>query len=128
MADLGAVEARLRALLAPYRGDLVEAPIYGLTVLRRPGAKAHDWFAGIQPVDGAVKLNFLPMHRHPEVLGGASAALLKRRTGASVFRFTALDEALAAEVATVLARGFEVYMAAEGGGDPDRADRRLGAD
>ena len=35
MADLGAVEARLRALLAPYRGDLVEAPIYGLTVLRR---------------------------------------------------------------------------------------------
>lgn len=115
-ADLGEVRRRLEALLEPYRAKLDEGPIYGLTVLRRRGAKGHDWFAGVQPVDGAVKLNFLPMHAHPGVLEGASPALLRRRTGASVFRFTELDDGIAAELATVLARGFEAYIATDRSG------------
>jgi 7-keto-8-aminopelargonate synthetase-like enzyme len=111
--DLAVVEARLRAILEPYRGKLEEASIYSLTVLRRPGAKAHDWFAGVQRAKGYVKLNFLPMHGHPELLDGVSPALRKRKTGASVLRFTDLDDELAAEVEALLARGIEVYM---GGG------------
>lgn len=110
MGDLAAVESRLRALLEPYRARLEEGLIYGIPMLRRPGAKAHEWFAGVQVADGYVKLNFLPMHGHPELLEGVSLALLKRKTGASVFRLTDVDETLFAELEALLARGFEVYM------------------
>ncbi len=109
-ASLAAVEARLRALLDRYRDRLESGTIYILEVLRRPGVKAHDWFAGVQRVDGAVKLNFLPMHAYPELLEDISPALRKCKTGASVFRFTTLDVALAAEVEALLARGFAAYM------------------
>jgi hypothetical protein len=112
-ATLAAVELRLRAILEPYRDRLEEGEIYGVPMLRRAGAKAHDWFAGVQMADGYVKLNFLPMHGHPELLGGVSVALRKRKTGASVFRFTEIDEAVAGELEALLARGFEAYM---GGG------------
>ena len=110
MGDLAAVEARLRAILEPYRDRLERGTIYGVVTLRRPGAKAHDWFAGVQMANGYVKLNFLPMHEHPELLDGVSPALRKRKTGASLFRFTSVDEGLFAEVEALLARGFEVYM------------------
>ncbi len=110
MGDLAAVETRLRALLEPYRERLEEGTIYGIPMLRRPGAKAHDWFAGVQPANGYVKLNFLPMHGHPELLDGISPALRKRKTGASVFRFTELDEPLFVELEGVVARGYEVYI------------------
>lgn len=109
MADLKAVELRLRAILAPYEDRLERGEIYGVPMLRRPGAKAHDWFAGVQPVDGAVKFNFLPMHAHPELLAGVSPQLRKRKTGASVFKFTELDEALADELAGVVARAYPIY-------------------
>ena len=75
---LDEVEAELRAVLVPYEDELEAAEIYSMEVLRRPGAKAHDWFAGVQQVNGTVKFNFLPMHGHPELLGGCSPALLKR--------------------------------------------------
>jgi hypothetical protein len=113
MADLAAVEARLRAILEPYRGRLEDGEIYGIPTLRRPGAKAHDWFAGVQLADGYVKLNFLPMHAHPELLDGISPALRKRKTGASVFRFTSMDDALAAEIEALLARAYPVYAGEE---------------
>ncbi len=106
---LDAVEAELRAILVPYEGKLETAEIYGMEVLRRPGAKAHDWFAGVQQVNGVVKFNFLPMHEHPELLDGCSPALLKRRTGASVLKFTDIDEALVEDVGALVARGFKVY-------------------
>jgi len=106
---LDAVEAELRAILVPYEDALETAAIYGMEVLRRPGAKAHDWFAGVQQTGGVVKFNFLPMHAHPELLEGASPALLKKRTGASVFKFTEPDEALMEDLAALVARGYKVY-------------------
>lgn len=118
LETLAIVEARLRAILAPYGQRLETGTIYGIEVLRRPGARSHDWFAGVQRVDGAVKLNFLPMHAHPELLDGISPALRRCKTGASVFRFTSLDDALVAEVAGVLRRGFAVYA----GGDHVRRE------
>ena len=108
--DLKAVELRLRAILDPFRRHLVEDTIYSMPVLRRKGAKKHDWFAGVQPVDGAVKFNFLPMHGHPELLEDTSAGLRRHKTGASVFRFTEIDENLAGELETVVAKGFLAYM------------------
>ena len=109
MADLDAVEARLERILDPYRDRLEAATIYGMPVLRRPGAKAHDWFAGVQRTDSAVKFNFLPMHLHAPLLDGASPALLQRRTGASVFKFTMIDEPLLAELEAIVALAFESY-------------------
>jgi hypothetical protein len=107
--QLRAVEDRLKAILDPYRDRLETGEIYGIPMLRRAGAKAHDWFAGVQVADGYVKFNFLPMHGQPELLNGISPALRKHKTGASVFRFTEVDEALFAELEGVVARGFEVY-------------------
>lgn len=108
--DLKAVELRLRAILDPYRKHLVESTIYSMSVLRRKGAKKHDWFAGVQPVEGAVKFNFLPMHENPDLLEGISADLRRHKTGASVFRFTEIDENLAGELETVVGKGFLGYM------------------
>jgi hypothetical protein len=108
--DLKAVELRLRAILDPYREHLEETTIYAMPVLRRKGAKKHDWFAGVQPVEGAVKFNFLPMRQRPELLDGISADLHRHKTGASVFRFTEIDENLAGELETLVGKGFLQYM------------------
>ena len=40
------LEARLWAILAPYRDRFEEGSVYGLVTLRRPGARADDFFAG----------------------------------------------------------------------------------
>ena len=108
------LEAELRALLVPYEDELETAEIYGMEVLRRPGASAHDWFAGVQAAGSTIKFSFLPMHARPELLAGISPALLKRRTGASVFKLVEGDDALLEELDLVVARGFDVYMAREG--------------
>jgi len=107
--QLRGVEQRLLAILDRYRDRLEEGEIYGIPTLRRRGAKAHDWFAGVQVADGYVKFNFLPMFGHPDLLDGISPTLRKHKTGASVFRFTEIDEALFAELEGVVDRGFEVY-------------------
>jgi hypothetical protein len=113
-AELAAAEARLQAVLDPYRDRLESFEIYGTPMLRRPGAKAHDWFAGVNRGNGVVRFSFLPMHAHPELLEGLSSALLKRKRGASLFAFTSVDDATVAELDTLLARGFDIYW--PGGG------------
>jgi hypothetical protein len=108
--DLNAVEAELRAVLVPYEDELEAAEIYGMEVLRRPGARAHDWFAGVQQAGGRVKFSFLPMHEHADLLEGCTPGLLKRRTGASVFKLGPGDEDLLPDLAALVARGFDVYL------------------
>jgi hypothetical protein len=108
-AQLAAAEARLQALLDPYRDRLESFEIYGVPMLRRPGAKAHDWFAGVNRGNGVVRFSFLPMHAYPELLEGISPGVLKHKRGASLFAFTSVDDATVAELAALLARGFDVY-------------------
>ena len=110
--DLAAVEARLRAMLAPYEGRLDRATIYNLPTLRRPGAKAHDWFAFVKPAAKHVSLFLLPVHTWPDLLDGCTPGLLARKTGASAFNFKALPDDLAADVEALLARAFDRYVAA----------------
>ena len=112
---LAAAETRLQALLDPYRDRLEPFEIYGVPMLRRPGAKAHDWFAGVNRGNGVVRFSFLPMHAHPELLDGISPAVLKRKTGASLFTFRSVDDAASAELAALLERGYEVYAAGSEG-------------
>ena len=108
--DANELEGRLQAMLVPYQGVLEAAQIYGIHVLHRPGAKSHDWFAGVRPGKGTAKLMLLPMKSHPELLEGLSPALGKRRSGDSLFTLRPGDDALLPELEGLVARAFEVYM------------------
>jgi hypothetical protein len=110
--DLELLEARLQALLDPYRDRLEAYQLYGAPFLRRPGAKAHDWFAGVSQGNGIVRLFLLPVHHDPGLLDGTSPALRKRKTGASVFSFKTIDDAQIAELQGLLERAFESYFTA----------------
>jgi hypothetical protein len=108
--DASELETALQAMLARYEGPLERAHIYGIDVLHRPGARAHDWFAGVRPGKGTAKLMLLPVKDHPDVLDGVSPALLKRRSGDALFTLKPGDEALLPELEGVVARAFDVYM------------------
>jgi hypothetical protein len=108
--DLAALQARLEGVLDPYRDRLEAYDLYGAPYLRRPGAKAHDWFAGVSEGRGVVRYFLLPMHGHPELLDGVSHELRKRKTGASLFSFTTLDDAGLTELEALVARAFATYM------------------
>jgi len=108
------LEAALVAMLAQYDGRLERAHIYGIEVLHRPGAKAHDWFAGVRPGNGSAKLMLLTIKDHPELLDGVSPALLKRRSGDALFTLKAGDEALLPELESLVARAYEAYQAGAG--------------
>ncbi len=112
--DLAAVEARLRAVLEPYEGRLEWATIYGLPTLRRPGAKAHDWFAFVKPATKHVSLFLLPVVTWPDLLDGCPTDLLGHHTGASTFTFRSLDEPAIAELEALVASAFERYTATGG--------------
>ena len=107
--ELAAIEARLRSILVPYESRLETASIYNIPTLRKPGAKAHDWFAFVKAEPRHVSFYLLPMLNHPSVLDGASPALLKRRTGKSMFRFSSVDEAVFQELEGVVAKAYEAY-------------------
>jgi hypothetical protein len=108
--ELAVAETQLQALLDPYRDQLEAYELYGAPYLRRPGAKAHDWFAGVSRGNGVIRLFLLPMHHDPALLEGISPAVLKRKTGASVFSFKTIDDDQVGELEALLARAFERYM------------------
>ena len=112
MADLEAIEARIWAMLEPYRDRLEPATIYGIPSLRWPGAKAHDYFAAVKTGKSYVSIYLLVADTFPEALEGASPALLKRRSGKATFNFPRLDDELARDLEALLARLFERYAAA----------------
>jgi hypothetical protein len=110
MADLGPVEARLRAIVDAYRDRLERGSVYGLETLTRPDAKAHDWFAFVKPGATYVSLYLKPVYTWPDLLDDISPALRKRLQGSrTAFSFAAVDEALLVELETLVARAFGRY-------------------
>ena len=107
-----ALEAQLWKILEPYREHLEPNAIYGLPTLRWPGARAHDFFAGVRVAPRHVALHFLPVIDHPEVMDGASDALRGRLKGKATFNFRADDEPLVAELPAIVRRGFDAYREA----------------
>ena len=83
-----------------------------MPTLRRPGAKAHEWFAFVKPASKHVSFFLMPMLTWPELLDGCSPELLKARKAKTAFNFTALDEGLATELEALVARAYERYVAA----------------
>jgi hypothetical protein len=110
--DLAGVHARLDRILDPYRDLLEPATIYGLPTIRRPGAKAHDWFAFVKPASMHVSLFLMPMVTWPDLLDGTSPALRKARQAKSAFSFSTVDEAVMADLEALVARAYERYVAA----------------
>jgi hypothetical protein len=106
VSDLDDVRRRLEAILAPYRDRLVEVELYGQPFVARPGAKKHDWFAGVSPGNGVVRFFLLPMHHHPELIHDLSPRLRRRKTGVSLFSFQTIDDSEVAELEALVARAF----------------------
>ena len=111
MADLEGVEARLWAILEPYRGELESATIYGMPSLRWPGAKAHDYFAAVKPSRTHVGLYLVVADAYPEALEGTPESLLERRSGKAAFTFSRLDDAMAGNLDVMLRRLYTRYRA-----------------
>ena len=109
--DLPAVEARLWALLDPYRRELEEATIYGMPCLRWPGAKAHDYFVALRTGKSFVSLYLLVADTYPDALAGTPESLLKRRSGKAAFNFPMLDDPMAHDLAALLDRLYARYSA-----------------
>ena len=112
MTDLDAVEARIWSILAPYRDRLETSTIYGLTSLKWPRAKAHDYFAAVKAGKKYVSVYLVVADTYPGALDGSAPELLQRRTGKAAFTFATLDDSLSAELEALLARLFERYEAA----------------
>ena len=109
--DLEAIEARIWALLEPFRGELEQATIYGMPSLRWPGAKSHDYFAAVKAAKRHVSLFILVADTYPEALAGTPDALLARRTGKATFNFPRLDDEMARDLGVLLARLYDRYRA-----------------
>jgi hypothetical protein len=113
MADLGPVEGRLRAIVDTYRDRLVVGSVYGLETLTRPDAKAHDFFAFVKPGTSYVSLYLKPVYTWPDLLDDITPDLRKRLQGSrTAFSFAVLDEALIAELESLVERAFRRYRKA----------------
>ena len=112
--DFGTVEGRLREILEPYRGRLVatkDGPD-GLT-LEIPGLEGKPWgyVAGTRLGKRYVSLYLMPVYAFADLDEALSPDLRRRKQGKSCFNFTTVDEPLFAELAGVMAAGFERYLA-----------------
>jgi hypothetical protein len=113
VADLAAVHARLRDILAPYRDGLVatkDGP-QGLA-LEVPGLEGKPWgyVAGTRLGKRYVSYYLMPVYESPDLVKGMSPELRKRMQGKSCFNFSTIDESLFRELADITARvipGFE---------------------
>ena len=113
MADLGPVEARLRAIVDAYRDRLVVGSVYGMETLTRPDAKAHDFFAFVKQGTSYVSLYLKPVYTWPDLLDDISPALRKRLQGSrTAFSFTVVDDAQLTELETLVERAFRRYRKA----------------
>jgi aspartate/methionine/tyrosine aminotransferase len=109
-ADMAAIEARLWAVIEPYRTALVPGSLYGMPTLTRPGAGAHHFFAGIRASQSSVSFHLKPLYDHPELLKAISPSLRRRLSGKQVLNFTRLDEAVFLELEVLTRRAFERYQ------------------
>jgi hypothetical protein len=112
--DFAAVDRRLRQILEPYRSRLVatkDGP--GGLALEIPGLEGKPWgyVAGTRLGKSYVSLYLMPVYAFPDLDKTISPALRRRKQGKSCFNFTTVDEPLFAELATILATGFERYLA-----------------
>ena len=82
----------------------------------RPEAKGHDFFAFVKPGTSYVSLYLKPVYTWPDLLDDISPELRKRLQGSrTAFSFAVVDEALLAELETLVERAFRRYRKAGSG-------------
>lgn len=111
MADLDALEARIWALLDPYRDELEESSIYGIPAVRWPGSASHDYFAAVKRSAHKVSLYAIAVEFWPKTLDDSTERLKSCRTGRATFSFPALDDELTTELEAFLSRLYQEYRA-----------------
>jgi hypothetical protein len=115
MADLAAVESRLRAILEPFRGRFAVAgdgPKGVALHLRGLEDQPHGFVAGVRPGKRYVSFYLMPVYAFPELGRTMSPELQRRMQGKSCFNFTSVDEGLMTELEALTARGLDRYEAA----------------
>ena len=109
-AGLQPVHERLRAILEPYRSQLVVASDGpdGMS-LELPGYHDTPWgfVAATRVGKRYVSFYLMGVYGAPELLDGMSPELRRRMQGKSCFNFTTVDEALLAELTELTARSIE---------------------
>ena len=107
--DFGEVHARLRSMMldaAP--GMTVAKDTPGNLELRTPGIDARTgepgWFGTVTVKKSYVACHLIPLYVRPELADGISDALAKRRQGKTCFNFKRVDDALFAELDTLMRR------------------------
>ena len=104
MSDRQAVHDRLKAILAPYRSSLVvSADGPGGMILELPEHKGKPWgyVAGTRVGKRYVSYYLMGVYAGGGTVDDISPELLRRMQGKSCFNFTAIDEALFAELAAL---------------------------
>lgn len=99
--------SQLRQLVLRRSGGLqVTRDAPGELVVRTPDLDPKTgepgWFAMLNIKKSYVALHLMPIYCRPELAGNISAALSKRRQGKTCFNFKAPDEALFAEIDTLI--------------------------
>ena len=106
MADLAAVEKRLRSILDPYRDQLESTRSSGVDTLSRPGGAPEDFFAGVRVGKRYVSYYLMPIYALPDLVANISPELGRRMQGKSCFNFTTVDENLMTELDALTKRSF----------------------
>lgn len=104
---------RLKGLLAPYADDLLvvtDAPD-SFYLDARPSTQRPQgiFFASVQVKKNDVRFHLMPVYVHPDLLDNISDRLRRRMQGKSCFNFKTDDDALFAELAGLVAAGFDRY-------------------
>lgn len=114
MADLSAVFAELRALMAPYAARLDpkrdDATELYLDTRHLQKNKKPLFFGAVQVKKAYVSYHLMPVYLQPALLDGVSAELKARMQGKSCFNFTAAEPALLKELAALTRAGFLSYQ------------------
>lgn len=107
---LDELESEVRAILVRYEDVLEASEVNGMEVLRRPGAKSHEGFAGVRQKGGTVQVMVVPMHAHRELVEGLSPELQGRMAGPSMLVLRQGDDRLLTEVEELVQRAFDAYV------------------
>jgi hypothetical protein len=118
-ADLGAVAWRLAEVLSAARDGMSYADDGGRPRLEVPGLEGNPQgaIAQIAVRRRYVAYTLVPVYVLPELLDGISDDLRRTFNGKGIFRFTAIDEPLFAELQALTATSIDAYR--------PTADRKL---
>ena len=113
-AEFPAVFAGLKAILLPYapRMTVVKdtAEWYYLDTKQIRPNKKPVGFAAVHLGKAYVSFHLMSVYANPKLLAGMSPALKKRMQGKACFNFTAVDEALFAELDALTKTGAEWFV------------------